>query len=504
MILALIGLLAFPFLGAVVAFVLPRRAAEAAALTAAGASLICLMPALAGIVTEGPLRIAVGGWGAPLGIDLAVDGLSATMLLLTGVIGFLVSLYARHYLNGYETGKKGRARDLFWPIWLMLWGSLNALFLSADLFNLYVVLELIGLGAVGLVVLTGNKEVLSAGLRYLIVAMAGSLCYLMGVALLYGAYGTLDVYAIGAQLENGDLERGALILMTLGLLMKSAVFPMHFWLPPAHSSATAPVSALLSALVVKGSYYILLRLWFEVFPAAISPGFGGALGVLGALAILWGSLQALRQRRLKMLVAHSTVAQLGYLMFLFPLTAAVASEPGANGELSPWVLEASKGTVYHILAHALAKTAVFLVAGNLMLALNGSDRMEQLRGISERMPFAIVTLGLASVSLIGLPPSGGFVAKWLLLHAVIGLGQWWWAPVLLGGGLLSAGYLFRIFRRALLTDIEAPPLRPVPFALQLFAFIPALLSLLIGIFANDLLFVIPLGTPFSPENGGAP
>lgn len=488
--------LVIPFAGAVCCFVLPRRAAEAIGILAAGLTAAAVLPLVATVVEGRVPHIAVGGWRAPLGIELMADGLSALMLLMAAVVGLLVSLYARRYFYEYSRGLKQRARDMFWPIWLMVWASLNALFVSADLFNLYVILELVGLGAVGLVVLTGSREVLGAGLRYLLVAMAGSLCYLMGVALLYGAYGTLDLHAIGLQVKPGALAEGCLVLMTLGLLMKTAIFPLHFWLPPAHSSATAPVSALLSALVVKGSFYILFRLWFEVFPSVATPSFGTILGILGGGAICWGSLQALRAKRLKMLVAHSTVAQLGYLMFVFPVTS--ATTPSEVNGLSPWVLEACKGTVYHVLAHALAKASLFLVAGNLYLAL-GNDRLSSLRGLAQQMPFTVFTIALAGVSLMGLPPSGGFVAKWLLLHAVIGVAQWWWAPLIIGGGLLTAGYLFRVLHAALLTEALPGQIQPVPSGLQFLAFCPALLSIVIGLLANDLLYLMPIGTPFSPN-----
>lgn len=488
-----------PLAGATLAL-LARRAAAWIGLATAAATAAVVFAAVRGLEAGGPARLAVGGWGAPLGIDLYADGLSMIFLMMTAVIGVFISVYARTYFQAYRDGAKARARDLFWPFWLMLWASLNALFLSADLFNLYVVLELVGLSAVGLVALTGTREVLGAGLRYMLIAMAGSMSYLMGVALLYAAHGTLDLYAIGAEVTGGALSQAALVLMTLGLLMKTAVFPMHFWLPPAHSSATAPVSALLSALVVKGSFYILLRLWFEVFPGVATPAFGTVLGLLGGLAILWGSVQALRQKRLKLLIAHSTVAQLGYLMFLFPVTAAIPV--GTNGDLGPWVIEAGKGTICHAIAHALAKASIFLSAG-LFIVAAGTDRMERMRGLAERMPLTVFSIALAGVSLMGLPPSGGFIAKWLVMHATLGVGQWWWAPFLVIGGLLTAGYMFMLLRSAFLAPEPGTELKPVPRVLELCALSLALVSIGIGIRATDLLDLLTIGQPFA-LGGGLP
>lgn len=482
-------LIIVPCAGAVLCLLAPR--AGWIGLSSAAATAGVVFGVLPQLHSQGPMRLAVGGWGAPLGIDLALDGLSMIHLLATAVLGVFISLYAWKYFQSDQQGAEARARELFWPLWLLLWGALNALFVSADLFNLYVALELVGLAAVGLVVLTKTREVLRAGLRYMLVAMVGSLAYLMGVALLYAGHGTLDLYTIGASMTPDALSQSALSLMTLGLLLKSAVFPLHFWLPPAHASATAPVSALLSALVVKGSFYILLRLWFEVFPAVVTPEFGMVLGVLGGAAIVWGSLQALRQQRLKLLIAHSTVAQLGYLLFLFPVTAAA---PLMADGLPPWVLEAGKGTIYHAVSHALAKAALFLAAGIFMLAA-GTDRLERMRGLAERLPLTLFSIALAGVSLMGLPPSGGFIAKWLLMHAVLGSGQWWWAPFLVVGGLLTAGYLFKLLRAAFSKPADSE-LQPVPRLLEVCALTLALMSIGIGMQATELLDIINIGNPF--------
>ena len=288
------------------------------------------------VVNQGALRYAVGGWGAPLGIDLYVDGLSLLMLLLTTLVGLAISIYSSGYFND------DKAKH-FWPLWMLLWGALNALFLSADIFNLYVTLELMGLAAVALVALAGGADALAGAMRYLLVSLLGSLCYLLGVALLYHSFGSVDIVILGQRMEPSPAVWVAVGLMTAGLLLKTALFPLHFWLPPAHASAPAPVSALLSALVVKASFYILLRLWLEVFPvasASMDQSLGQLLGLLGVTAVLWGGVQALRQTRLKLLVAYSTVAQIGYLFLAFPLASIRTSSAGRQRFIcccpTPW------------------------------------------------------------------------------------------------------------------------------------------------------------------------
>jgi multicomponent Na+:H+ antiporter subunit D len=178
----------------------------------------------------------------------------------------------------------------------LLWAALNGLFLAGDLFNLYVMLELLGLAAAALGALTGSRDAVSANLRYLLVGLLGSMTYLLGVALLYTAYGTGHGPAerMPCVAPNAPSTAAALVLMTAGLALKAALFPLHFWLPPAHANAPAPVSAALSALVVKAAFYLILRLWLDLFAPVATDRRGMLLGLLGAGAVLWGSWRALR------------------------------------------------------------------------------------------------------------------------------------------------------------------------------------------------------------------
>jgi multicomponent Na+:H+ antiporter subunit D len=473
-----------PLAAAAIVFAMDRR-------RAAGIGLVASM-ATAGTVTglvlqvwhRGPQRYPVGGWGAPLGIDLYADGLSALMLLMTGIVGLPVTLYARAYFRppAEETDERPADPRHFWSLWLFLWASLHALFLSADIFNLYVALELITLAAVSLVALHGGATV-GAALRYLMAALAGSLLYLMAVALLYWSAGTLDVSALGSVLEPGTLSAVALALATIGLLLKSALFPLHFWLPPAHAGAPAPVSAVLSALVVKASYYLLLRLWLDTFGGVVSPMAAAFLGVLGAGAIVWGSIQAMRAARLKLLVAYSTVAQLGYLFLVFPL---LATQAGAGA----W----QAGALY-ALSHAAAKGALFLAAGSILHAA-GHDRLSSFEGLGVRLPVPVMTMALAAVVLMGLPPGGTFVAKWLMLEAALRSGQFVLAAVVVTGGLLSAGYMFRVLAPAMSGAVGHDALlRPVPRGMRWSALALALVAALLGGAARPALALLDVRGP---------
>jgi multicomponent Na+:H+ antiporter subunit D len=462
-----IALIVLPLALGVAAVLLGPRLAPRLALPGSAAMLVAAGWLVTQVWALGPRRMALGGWRAPLGIELHADGLSALMLAMTALVGALVSLYARHYFELVA------GRERFWPLWWLLWAAMNALYLSDDVFNLYVTLELLGLAAVGLVALSNEAPALAAALRYLLAALFGSLAYLLGVALLYGAHGTLAVHELAAVVTPGPLAALVLALMTAGLALKTALFPLHFWLPPAHGGARTPVSALLSALVVKGSFYLLLRLWFDLFGAAATPAAGQALGALGAAAVIWGAFAAFRQAKLKMLVAYSTVAQVGYLFLLFPL---------ATGAAPQAALFAWEGGVLYAVSHAFAKSAMFLAAGAIVHAW-GEDDIEHLEGTSARLPWSLFAFALAGVTLMGLPPSGGFLGKWLLLRSAFATGQWWWVVVILAGGFITAAYVFRVLRSAFVPPLPGRMLHPIPRGMQLSALALAVLGIVLGLAA---------------------
>ena len=463
--------LVVPITGSLLALALGGRHAERLALTLIPAGLFIAIAIAMGVLQSGAALVYVlGGWAPPLGLALRADGLSAAMMVTTAVVIGATGLFARADFQTPRGMPEARAPLVFWTLLLALWGALNAVFLGDDLFNLFVALELLTFSAVPLVCLDGRAETLGAALRYLLFALLGSVLYLLGTALLFGAYGTLDIVLLSERVRAEPATLAAATLMTAGLLAKTALFPLHLWLPPAHAGAPTPASAVLSALVVKGSFFLIVRLWFDVMPGLLSQAAAQVLATLGAAAIVVGSVLALRQARLKMLIAYSTVAQLGYLFLMFPLAG-----PG-TAQLGAWT-----GGLLQAISHACAKAAMFMAAGLIAQAL-GHDRIAGLGGIGRALPMTIFAFALGGLSLMGLPPSGGFVAKWLLLAAAIETGQWWWALVILAGGLLTSGYLFRVLSQALAdTDRPLPPAVPVARYREAVVLALALVSMLLGL-----------------------
>jgi multicomponent Na+:H+ antiporter subunit D len=468
-------LILLPLLWATLAFVVADRHGPRLAIAGLLGQLLCAALLAQDVAQHSSVGHLAGGWSEPLGIRLFADGLSAVMLLLTQGVALALVLYARSYFSKATP-------PAFWPLTGFLIAGMNALFLSGDLFNLYVTLELVGLAAVGLVAAAGGAAQIAAALRYLLATLVGSGAYLFGVALIYGSYGTVSASLLG-DLITAEAPLAVWLaagLMLTGLLLKTALFPFHFWLPPAHGGAPAPVSALLSALVVKASFYLFLRLWLGPFAPLTEalPWLAQLPAALGAAAILWGSWQAIRADRLKVLVAYSTVAQLGYLFLIFPLlgTGTLALQAG----------------ILQLTAHGLAKAAMFIAAGTL-IKVSGSDRVLGVAGAAAHLPVTLFAFALAGVTLMGLPPSGGFLAKWLLIDAALAAGQPWIVVVALAGGLFAGIYVFRVLRlafRVASANDDNPLPQPPAATLEWTAFALAASSFLLGLTAAPLLGLV--------------
>ncbi len=481
-----------PVAGVLLAFAAGGRHVEWIAPVAMATGLvIAVAVAVAMLQSRGPIVYLLGGWRPPLGVALRADGLSAVMMVATAVVTCAVGAFARAEFRTPTGVAEARAPFAFWILLLAIWGALNTVFLAGDLFTLYVALELLTFAAVPLVSLDGRAETLRAALRYLLFALLGSVLYLVGTGLVYGAHGTLDIVLLSQRVRAEPATLVAAALMTVGLLAKTALFPLHLWLPPAHAGAPAPASAVLSGLVVKGSFFIVVRLWFDVMPGL--PGLAAAqlLGALGAAAILVGSVVALRQERLKLLIAYSTLAQIGYLFLMFPL----AFDPGSGQLQSGGALT---GGILQAISHATAKAAMFLAAGLVYAAL-GHDRITGLGGIGRAMPLSVLAFAIGGAALVGLPPSGAYLAKELLLRAADDGAQWWWGVVMQAGGIFTSSYLVLVLAHAL-TPGDAPVrLRaPVPRLAEGAALALALCSLLLGLMPWGAYLSLPRGTPSNP------
>ncbi len=487
-----------PFVGVLAGLALGGRHARSVAMLTIAAGLAAAIAIASAALRMGDSLVYVlGGWSPPLGIALRADGIAVAMIVAVAVVITGIGIYARTDFATPRGVGEARAPMLYWMLLLAVWGSLNLVFVSGDLFTLYVALELLTFAGVPLVCLDGKGETLRAALRYLVYALAGSVLYLLGVVLLYAQYGTLDIALLAPRVSPGAATWTAMAMMTAGLLAKTALFPLHLWLPPAHAGAPPAASAVLSALVVKGSFFIVIRLWLDVAPGLVGLPAAQLLAGLGAAAILFGSVIALRQARLKLLIAYSTLAQIGYLFIMFPLAFDGATGMFVHGDaLNAGILQA--------ISHATAKAAMFMAAG-LVYKSCGHDRIADLAGIARASPLTVLTFVFGGVALMGVLPSGAYLAKKLLLAAADGSGQWWWESVLVTGGLLTTSYVVLVAAQMLRRPAaDAPPRASVPRPQELAALALALCSLALGLTA--VFGPVPssfLGNPLAPKELGA-
>lgn len=376
----------------------------------------------------GPVRYVTGGFVAPYGIELVVDGLSATMVVLVAVVALGVLGYAR---------RAGPRSNPFYATYLLLVAGLTGVSVTGDVFNMYVFLEITALAAYVLVASGDGGDAAAGALRYLLVGTVGASLFLLGLGYAYVATGTLNMDGLAAELAavgyTSTLVRAAFALLVVGLFVKIAVFPLHTWQPTAYASAPDTVSGLISALVSTVAAYALIRIVFTVFTAeflAVNP-FARAVLVAGAtVSIVVGSLLAVAQRDVKRMLAYSSVSQFGLVV------GAVAIGNGA----------ALTGAAVHLVGHAVVKGGLFLAAGTVERA-TGARTVEEYTGLGDRLPVASGAVGVLAFTLVGVPPTVGFVGKWYIAVGAVEAEAWLLAVVILASTLLTLAYFARLVER---------------------------------------------------------
>jgi multicomponent Na+:H+ antiporter subunit D len=420
-----------PYTGAVVAtaiaLIWPRFAQWVAALTMGIATALAFW-GLSRSLDVGALTHPVGGWAAPLGIEYVLDPLSGFIAVLVGVIGLMVVLFPTSVGFGIEAD-----RGVFlYPLVLLLLGALFGVAMAGDLFNLFVSLEIYSIASYALIALGGPAAAV-ASFRYLLIGTVGSSLYLLGVGFVYFTTGTLGMESVGPPLEaltGSPTTAAATALIVIGLGTKMAIFPLHVWLPDAHSHAPPAVAALLASVQVKVAAYALIRILLDVFPPGYVVDDLPVLTMLtwfGAAGIVVGSVMAIRQDEVKRMLAYSTVAQLGYI--------AVGIGLGTPTALV--------GALLHVLNHAVMKACMFFVAGGVQ-DRTGAKKIADYAGLGRRMPATMTAFTIAAISMVGLPPTAGFVSKWFLVAGAVETDRWVVAAVIVGASVLTLLYFLRI------------------------------------------------------------
>lgn len=464
-------LVAAPLLGSVLALLaglLQRR-------TGWHVAVVASLVQVAGAVTlasrafgEEPIRYVVGGFTAPFGIELVVDGLSATIIVLVAVIALAVLGYAR---------VAGPRTNAFYATYLLLVAGLTGMSITGDVFNMYVFLEITGLAAYALVASGEGGRAALAALKYLIVGTIGASLFLLGIGYAYIATGTLNMADLSTQLAavgyTDSLVQAAFGLMVVGLFVKVAVFPLHAWQPNAYADAPDSVSAFIAALVSTVAAYALIRIVFTVFSVDFLQANPTARSLLTAgaiVSIVFGSVLAVSQTDIKRMLAYSSVSQFGVI---------VGAVAVANNT-------AMVGATVHLVGHAVMKGGLFLTAG-LIATATGARSVDGYEGLVERRPLAAGVFAVLALAMVGVPPAVGFVGKWYIVLGAIEAQAWPLAVVILASTLLTLAYFARILERMFFRESDGTVVDPATLSLGMKAtvVIAAVAAVVLGALAVE-------------------
>ncbi len=392
--------------------------------------------ALAHVIAHGPMTYALGGWEPPIGIEYVVDHVAAFVSLIVMAVALAVVVATRRMAEQEMQGRLG----LYYSLVLLLLAGLTGMIVTADLFNLFVFLEISSLAGYALVFLGGRRGML-AGYRYLILGTLGGAFYLLGVAFLYFGTGTLNMghtlEILSASEATTAISAGAVFIF-IGLGLKMALVPLHLWLPDAYTFSPSSVNTLIAPIMTKVGAYAMLRMFLSVFPEGYlidEVPVGQALVVLGGIGVVFGAAAAFRQQDIRRLLAYSSVSQLAFIAI-------------GIGLATPLGYVAA---LLHIMNHALMKGTLFL-AVMVVRMQTGVSEVPALAGLGRRLPITAAAFTIGAIAMVGVPPTAGFFSKWYLSIAAVDQDLWVILAVVLISSLLSASYLFRVLERVYLAQ----------------------------------------------------
>jgi multicomponent Na+:H+ antiporter subunit D len=392
--------------------------------------------------SDGMQLYRLGGWAPPYGIVLAPDMLSAIFTVMASTVvvaGALYILGCRDKCVSYPA---------FMPLYLCMAAGLHGAFYTGDIFTLFVFQELMIMSSVVLVAISDNRLGVEAAIKYLLISAMGSLFLLLGIGAIYASFGTLTIADIARLLETGErtlLAQTAAVMLMCEFLLKSAVFPFHFWQPDFHTAAPTPVHAVLSSVVVKVGVYGLFRLTSLLFIAE-APLVRSLLLLLGIIGIFFGSLAALRTYDAKRMLAYSTFGQVGFILL-------------GIGWGTPLALI---GAIVYAVNHAFIKSSLLMITGALASRMpNKSARLSDIAGAGHKLSVMSALYLIGGLALAGVPPLNGFISKVAIIRGGMDAQSWLILGLAVAAGLITLLYVVRtwqhVFQRAPETELVLKP-----------------------------------------------
>ncbi len=394
------------------------------------------------IFLEGAISYQAGGWPAPYGITLVADHLSILMLLLTATVAFAANLYSWGYITD-----RGKESGYYAFLHFMITGMSGA-FITGDLFNLFVMFELVLMSSYALVAYSGSRESLFISMKYVVLNLIGSSLMLVAIGGLYSVTGTLNMADMALILSEGSVNMvpvlGLSMILFCVFAIKSGLVPFHFWAPPVYSNSPPPASALMAGISKKVGIYAVIRLYITVFSSATLPetallfagepvnAVTGYLVAIMASATVIGGLGAVNRKGLDKLLSYSSVGQVGFIYIPISITM-------ITGQLTPLI-----ASLIYVLSHGIAKPALFMISG-IIEKISGTSDLENLGGLSEKSFTLSTTFFLSAFSLVGIPPLMGFFAKFKVFEAVINSGNIFLLLVIFSGSVTTLLYFSQAY-----------------------------------------------------------
>ncbi len=413
----------------------------------------------------------VGGWIPPIGICMVLDGLTSFMLVTVNLVSFLVTLYSVNYMERYTDKYR------FYTLFMLMLAGMNGIIVTGDLFNLFVFLEIASIASYALVAFGTEAEELEASFKYAVMGSVASSFILLGIALLYSYTSTLNMADISLSLSGkpaGMMVSFVAVLFLAGFGLKAALVPFHAWLPDAHPSAPAPISAMLSGVFIKTlGVYALCRVFFNIL--TVSSRLLFVFIVLGMISMVVGAFLAIAQTDIKRMFAYSSISQIGYIIF-------------ALGIGTPLAI---LGGLFHLFNHAVFKSLLFLNSGAIEYSTN-TRNLNKLSGLNRSLPVTGYTSLLGSMAISGVPPLGGFWSKLIIIIAAIQAGYFVSAMAAILISILTLAYYLKFLKFTFFGKINEARqnIREVPGLMKLSMIILGIICLISG------LLIAPLFKPF--------
>ncbi|MBS9525198.1 Na+/H+ antiporter subunit D [Litoribacter alkaliphilus] len=417
-----------------------------------------------------------GSWEAPFGITFIADPLSSLMVLLTSLAGLAVSIFS------VGSVRNARVRFGYFPIFHFLLMGLNGAFLTGDIFNLYVWFEIIIISSFVLITLGGEKAQIEGSIKYVTMNLLASAIFLTAIAILYGLVGSLNMADLSikvANLENRGLVNVTAILFFVGFGIKSAVFPLHFWLPASYHTPPPAISAIFGGLLTKVGVYALLRVFTLIF---VPDEFMiNLISWVAGLTILTGCIGALIQNNIRKVFSYLIVGHIGYMI----------------AGLGMFTEAALIGTVFYLIHDIIVKTNLFMVSG-LIFKIKGTFSMRNLGGLYKEYPKLSLLMAIPIFSLVGIPPLSGFWAKLFWVESGFAIENFMLVAFIIAGSFLTLFVMAKLWAEVFWKDGDKLPkkinvkyfweLKPLKRTAMVFPIVfLSLISLYIGLGADHVI-----------------